>query len=211
MGASVIAIRPAAEGESDAVADLVFGEPDQETRRITSALYGVRDSEALRPMFRAVWRAGENWRQTFVSVIDTEIVGIVQCGRSAMRITPVIALNAVRALGLRALSAPKAMRLGRPGRADEAVGCAGGLRAPRAAGTSWNGHRSDPARIRRRPRRAAGPPLAWHWHTYTTNPARRLYERCAYVAHETVTDPEFERRTGMDGNVLYVKELIRSG
>ena len=44
-------------------------------------------------------------------------------------------------------------------------------------------------------------------HTFTTNPARRLYERNGYRAVAEVTDPDFERRTGVAGNVLYVKDL----
>ena len=44
-------------------------------------------------------------------------------------------------------------------------------------------------------------------HTLTTNPAQRLYERNGFRVVETATNAEFERLTGVAGNVLMVKEL----
>lgn len=44
-------------------------------------------------------------------------------------------------------------------------------------------------------------------HTRTDNPARRLYERFGFEEAGEATDPEFERLTGVRGNVLYVKQL----
>jgi ribosomal protein S18 acetylase RimI-like enzyme len=43
--------------------------------------------------------------------------------------------------------------------------------------------------------------------TGTTNPARRLYQRCGYRVVETKTDAEYERLTGSPGRVKMMKEL----
>ena len=44
-------------------------------------------------------------------------------------------------------------------------------------------------------------------HVLTTNPARRAYRRAGFEGVLTLTDPEFLRITGADGNVLMVKRL----
>lgn len=43
--------------------------------------------------------------------------------------------------------------------------------------------------------------------TLTTNPAQRAYRRAGFEIVMTLTDPEFRRITGADGNVLMVKRL----
>ena len=44
-------------------------------------------------------------------------------------------------------------------------------------------------------------------HTLASNPARRLYERHGYAIAMTTTDAQFEKLTGVSGNILYVKDL----
>jgi GNAT superfamily N-acetyltransferase len=130
----------------------------------------------------------------------------VQLGESATRVTPGVAAAALRAIGVRALLARKALRL-----------------AARVAPTYPDGAfivselHVDPAyrgqgvgagllafaeteAVRTGCRQIA-------LHTFTTNPARSLYERSGYRAVGDVTDAAFERRTGVAGNVLYVKDL----
>jgi ribosomal protein S18 acetylase RimI-like enzyme len=43
--------------------------------------------------------------------------------------------------------------------------------------------------------------------TTTSNPARRLYERCGYTVIATRTDPDYRALTGVDGRVLMLKQL----
>ena len=201
-----LVIRPATEDESDVIADLVFGEPGQETRRVAAALYGVNDPARLRPLFRALWRAGQNWKHTFVGVADGAIVDIVQCGSSAMRVTPSVAVIALRALGLRVLAAPKAMRLHdrvSPTKPPDAMVISELHVLSTARGKGIGGRLlafAEHEAARRGLTRVA-------LHTYVTNPARHLYERNGYVAETVATDAAFERRTGVPGNVLFVKDL----
>lgn len=54
--------------------------------------------------------------------------------------------------------------------------------------------------------RAAGA-LVMSLTTTTNNPARRLYERCAFVVTATRTDPEYRALTGVDGRILMLKKL----
>jgi GNAT superfamily N-acetyltransferase len=227
-------IRPARGAESDRIAEIVFGEPEQVTRRVAAALYRVDDAEVLRPLFRAVWAGGENWRRTHVGVVvqasesdgvalgvspgtagvetvslDGErIAGIVQLGQSSVRVTVSVSVAAARALGVRALVAPRALRLAArvaPTYPAEALivselhvapefrgeGIAGRLLAFAEAEAVRTGHKQVAL------------------HTFTTNPARSLYERSGYRAVREVTDVAFERRTGVAGNVLYVKDLTQ--
>ena len=44
-------------------------------------------------------------------------------------------------------------------------------------------------------------------HTLTTNPAQRLYRRSGFEEAARRIDPEFERITGAEGNVLMIKRL----
>jgi GNAT superfamily N-acetyltransferase len=227
-----LVIRPAGEDESDVVAEIVFGEPGQVTRQVAAALYGVDDPEVLRPLFRAVWAAGENWRQTHVGVVShlsdadptaadpprgapsptigsidlDRVAGIVQLGESGTRITAGVAVAALRALGIRALAAPRALRLAARVAPTKP---AGALIVSELHVAVWSRGRGVGARLlafaEAEATRTGHDQVALH--TFTTNPARRLYERCGYRVVAEVTDPAFERRTGVAGNVLYVKDL----
>ena len=43
--------------------------------------------------------------------------------------------------------------------------------------------------------------------TTTVNPARRLYERHGFRVAQTLTDPGYERVTGISGRHLMLKDL----
>jgi ribosomal protein S18 acetylase RimI-like enzyme len=198
--------RRATAEDSDLVADLVFGEAGGEGRRVAAAVLGVEDSERLRPLFRQVWRAAENWRQCELLIVEGKPAGVLQTGPSSMKITPGVVLAAVRALGLLALRMP-----GRLGIMDRVA-----PKKPEGAFIISEIHVLDEYRgrglgarmmARAEEQARAGGFAVMALHTRTNNPARRLYERCGYEAAGEATDAEFERLTGVPGNVLYVKRL----
>jgi len=201
-----ITFRKATAADSDLVADLVFGETGGEGRRVAAAVFGIGNSERLRPLFRRVWRAAENWRQSELLFVDGEPAGILQTGSSSMKITPGVILAAVRALGLRALRMPG--RLGimdrvAPKKPDGAFIISEIHVAEEHRGRGLGATIMERAEEQAR----AGGHTLMALHTRTDNPARRLYERCGFEEAGEATDPEFERLTGVRGNILYVKRL----
>ena len=46
-----------------------------------------------------LWQAGGNWRQSELAIVDDEPAGVLQTGRSSVRITPAIIFAALRTLG----------------------------------------------------------------------------------------------------------------
>lgn len=199
--------RPATDAESDLVADLVFGSVDQVGRQVAVAVYGVRDGERLRPLFRQAWRDGENWRQTTLAIDHTgAVVGLVQTGRSATRITARVVFAAVRALGWRAMRLPHRLRIFdsvSPGKPDGAFVVSELHVQPELRGRGIGREILDHAETIARDGGYEQVALD----TYTTNPARRLYERAGYIAVRETYDPRFERLCGVRGRVLYLKQL----
>lgn len=196
--------RQATATDSDLVADLVFG--DGEGRRVSAAVFGISNSERLRPLFRRAWRDAENWRQSELLLVDGQPAGVLQCGSSSMKITPGLVLAAVRALGIRTLRMPARLRIMdrvAPKKPDGAFVISEihvvKEHRGRGLGTLMMARAEEQAR--------AGGYSVMALHTRTNNPARSLYERCGYEAAGEATDPEFERLTGVAGNVLYVKRL----
>jgi ribosomal protein S18 acetylase RimI-like enzyme len=204
---SDLSFRRALEAESDLVADLVFGSEDDVGRQIAIAIYGVRDGERLRPLFRRAWRDAANWRHTTLAIDHTgEVVGLVQTGRSSLRITPRLVVAACRALRWRALRLPWRLRVFdavSPGKPDDAFVVSELHVHPEHRG----------AGIGSRLLRHAEELARTHGHlqialdTYTTNPARRLYERSGYETVAGTFDARFERLCGTRGRVLYVKQI----
>ena len=204
-----LTFRTATAEDSDLLADLVVGPPGGEGRRVTAAVFGINNSERLRPLFRRSWRDAENWRQCEVLLADGEPAGAFQSGPSPMKITLGLVLVAIRVLGLRAPRMPARLRIldsVTPRKPDGAyiiseIQVAKEYR-DRGLGTKMMARAEEQAR--------AGGYAVMALHTRTNNPARRLYERCGYEAAGEATDSEFERLTGVAGNVLYVKRLGES-
>lgn len=198
--------RPVREEERHLLADLVFGVPEQLGRTVSAAVLGIRDSERLRPLFRALWAAGENWRRTTFAVDGGEVVGLAQLGSSHAPITPRVVLAAARVFGPRVVVLPRRMkileRVAVPKPADALLLSELHVAAARR-GTGVGSQLLEFV-----DRTAAQQGVATiALQTYTTNPARRLYERHGYEVFAEVTDPEFERLTGIAGNVGYLKRL----
>ncbi len=201
-----ITFRKATAADSDLVADLVFGETGGEGRRVAAAVFGINDSERLRPLFRRVWRAAENWRQSELLFVEGGPAGVLQTGSSSMKITPGVILAAVRALGLRALRMPG--RLGIMDRVAPKKPDGAFIISEIHVDEEHRGHGLGAKLMERAEEQArAGDFTVMALHTRTDNPARRLYERCGFEEAGEATDPEFERLTGVRGNVLYVKRL----
>lgn len=202
-----ITFRRATAEDSDLLADLVLGEPEQETTKVGIALFGMRDFDEARRVFRMLWRAGENWRQSELAIVEGRPAGVLQPGRSSVRITPAIIFAALLVPGpatlLRMPSRMRTQRRVSPEKPEGAYVISEIHVAPefrgRRIGEAMMAHAEEDAR------RHAFPMMALH--TLTTNPARSFYERLGFAVAGEATDPEFERLTGVAGNVLYVKRL----
>ncbi len=201
-----ITFHKATAADSDLVADLVFGEANGEGRRVAAAVFGISDSERLRPLFRRVWRAAENWRQCELLFVEGKPAGVLQTGSSSMKITPGVVFAAIRALGPLALRMPG--RLGIMNRVAP--------KKPNGAFIISEIHVDEEYRGRglgarmmalaEEQARAGGYRLM-ALHTRTNNPARSFYERLGFTVAAEAHDAGFEHLTGVKGNVLYLKQL----
>jgi GNAT superfamily N-acetyltransferase len=203
---SGLSFRPATAADSDLLADLVFGEEGSEGRRVSAAVMRLGDIERFRPLFRALWRAAGNWRASELALVDGEPVGILMTNAPRMRITPGVVWTALRTLGLRALGLQGRLRIFErvtPKKPEGSFVIAEmdvlAAHRGKGIGTAMLARAEEQAR-------AQGYRLM-SLQTRTTNPARRLYERCGFEAAGEALDAEFERLTGVAGNVLYVKRL----
>jgi ribosomal protein S18 acetylase RimI-like enzyme len=201
-----VSYRRATEADSGLISDMIFGEPGSEGQRVSAAVLGIEDIARLRPLFRAMWRAAGNWRQSEIALVDGRPVGVLQTGASSSKITPGVVITAVRVLGLRAIAT--ARRLSVFDRVSPKKPEGAFIISEIHVDEAYRGHGLGAQMMARAEEQArAGGYKVMALHTRTTNPARRLYERCGYVAAGEATDPEFERLTGVAGNVLYVKRL----
>ncbi len=157
-----------------------------------------------------MWRAGGNWQSTELALVDETRVGLVQWGRSSMKITPGIVFAALRVLGLHALLLPARLRIDSrvsPGKPPGAFIVSELHVVPEHRGQGVGEALLGWAEARARTLGCSQIAL----HTLTTNPAGALYERCGYQAVMEATDDHFERLTGARGNVLFVKDLAADG
>lgn len=204
-----LSFRSATDDESDFLADTILGDSDQETTRVALALYGIDDFERLRPLFRTLQRSAQNWRHTDVAVADGRPVGLVQTGEAHTKVTPRIVMEVTRALGARVLRVPLRLRIEQrvaPAKPADAFVISQIFVVPEfrdcGIGAALLGHAERCARQQGYNRCAL--------HTLISNPARRLYERHGYVPVQTTADPQFEKLTGVTGNILYIKTLTAS-
>jgi ribosomal protein S18 acetylase RimI-like enzyme len=203
-----IRFKPATETESDLLADMVFGTDEQVSAQLAAAVFGARDHEQLRPLFRQVWRSGQHWRSTWVAVDrQGDVVGLVKVGSSALKLDRSLVTVAVRSMRWRAVRLPWRLQLG--ARVTPAKPAGSFVIDELHVLPSTRG-------------RGVGARLLAHavmlateagrstisLDTYTTNPARRQYERAGFNAVAETHDATFERLTGIAGRVLYVKSLV---
>ncbi len=204
-----LSFRAAVVEESDLLADIVLGDANQETTRVGMALYGIDSPDRIRALFRVLWRVAENWRHTELVIADGRPVGLIQAGSSgssSVKITPGVVLAVVRTLGVGVRRVPSRLRIQRRVAPAKPLGSfviteihvVPEFRGM-GIGDALLDHAEDEARR-----------LGYRYcalHTLASNPARRFYDRRGYLNVMTTTDAEFEKLTGVSGNVLYVKDL----
>jgi ribosomal protein S18 acetylase RimI-like enzyme len=201
-----VTFRKATVDDSDNLADIVFGEEGAEGRRVTAAVLQLEDIERVRPLFRALWRAAENWRHCEVAMLDGQPVGVLMTNSPPEKINADVVFAAVRTFGLGTLTMVRRMRIFRrvsPKKPE------GSLVISELSVLSEHRNKGIGQAMMQRAEelaRAEGYKLI-SLQTRTTNPARRLYERFGYEVAGEALDAEFERLTGVAGNVLYVKRL----
>lgn len=200
-----LTFRPATAADSDFIADTILG-ANQESTRAALAVFGVVPPDRLRRLFRDTRRRIETWRHTEIVMAGDRPIGVLQVGEVPTRITAGLVLSAIRAAGIHVGQLVARLRIAErvsPTKPPDALVIAeihvlAEFRG-RGVGSALLG------RAETRAREQGASCLALH--TLVTNPARRLYERLGYVASGEATDPDFERLTGVRGNVLYVKDL----
>jgi ribosomal protein S18 acetylase RimI-like enzyme len=202
-----LTFRRATAADTDRIAEIIHGEPAQETVRMCG---GVERARAMGYELVRMPGSAQGWDRSVVGELGGEVVVVLQAGQriGGIRATPKLALKAIRILGL----------LG-------AIGLLPKIRAQsrvNAEGPSDAYYISElHVHPQHRNRRIGSAALdcaeedarrLGHRHmsltTTTTNPARRLYERHGFRIVETRTDPAFERYTGIAGRHLLVKDLV---
>jgi len=205
-----LTFRPARPDESDLLADLVLGDAEQESTRVAMRQYALTDLETVRKLVRVAWRGGGNWRTSVLALHEGEVVGVLQTGHSSFGVSRELIITVLRTLGVRrALGLPGRMRLRAavsPARRPGSFYVSELHVAPGMRGRGF-GHEML-VEAERMARQAGYRSMALH--TYTTNPAQRLYTRFGFVIIERRTSEAFERLTGAAGQVLMVKELESS-
>ena len=205
-----LSFRPATGADSDLLADVVFGEPGQETTRVAMRLYGLTDAEKARELFRLLWGAAESWKLSELVLFDGEVAGVLATGgssSSSTRVTPGFVVAAVRNFGpftlLRMSGRLRIQRRVTPEKPDGAC-----VISEIHVKPEFRGQGLGQAMLAHAEERALAQGFGlMALHTLTTNPARTLYERFGFEIVAERTDAEFERLTGASGNVLFVKRI----
>jgi ribosomal protein S18 acetylase RimI-like enzyme len=205
MGAEQLAFREATAADADCVADLIAGDPSQESIGLCG------DRERARTFGIALARSSvlEGGVRTLVGELEGRAVAILQLteGIGDVRIRPAQAMIALRVFGplglLRGVSRARARA-----RVD--------VRPPAGAlhiselhvASEMRGRGIGGATLRHAEEQAhARGCHLLSLTTTTSNPARRLYERSGFRVVATRTDPVYRRLTGIDGRHLMVKRL----
>lgn len=202
-----LTIRPATEADVERIAEVVQGDPGQETIGI------VGNKRAARRFGMAIARVSfgkrGGWRQTTVAEVEGRIVGVVEAGKREWDVPiglPEV-LAALRSLGplgvLRMLPRLRASDRIRAPSPPDAYHIAELDVDPAWRGKGIGGLLLDHAETAARD----GGYTQMSLSTTTVNPARRLYERHGFVVAETRTDPDYERWTGIEGRHLMLKDL----
>ena len=202
-----LTFRPAAHAESDTLADIVIGSAEQESTRVAMRLYGLQQLGVARSVFRASWRAGNNWRESTVALYDGQIVGVLQTGKSSVRVTLGLAIVVLARMGpILALRLPHRLRVHARVVPENPAGAYVIFEFHVAPAYRGRGFGAEILAYAERDARERGfGEMALH--VLTTNPARRAYRRAGFEDVLTLTDREFLRLTGADGNVLMAKRL----
>jgi ribosomal protein S18 acetylase RimI-like enzyme len=200
-----ISLRAAVLDDVPALLAVLGDEPSDE--QLGMANGDARRARAFRALLNQRLTAPQALVRTTVAVSNGSVSGLLQTGAElGEQITLALVANVIRIFGVHVLS------FARRDRARAKVH----IPAPAGAFHIAEVHvRSDLRNggIGRtlmmeaeRAARAAGASVM-SLTTTTSNPARRLYERCGFEVVETRTDQEYERYTGVAGRVLMLKRL----
>lgn len=201
-----LTVRAATEGDTPRIAEILAGEPGQEATAICG---GAGPASRFGMGFARLRNSPQSWQNTTVAERDGRVVGIIQAGNQteALRVTAAVAFLAVRSFGplrlpgvLRRLRARARVQTHPPERSYHVSELDVD---PAFRNRGIGGALLDWAEARAR----AGGYQIMSLSTTTVNPARRLYERHGFRVTETLTDPEYQRITGIAGRHLMVKEL----
>jgi ribosomal protein S18 acetylase RimI-like enzyme len=200
-----LTLRRATAADNDRIAEIIAGDPAQETMGI------VQDEAQARAFgmgLALLPNSPQGWQHSLVGEIDGEVIAVLQSGIDAIDfgLTPGLLWLALSAFGGRFFTV-----LGRY-RARQRVDI------PHPKGSYYISELHVDPRLRNRgiggaalrhaedeARRLGATVMSLN--TTTINPARRLYERHGFRVVETRTDSQYEQYTGIAGRLLMVKEL----
>jgi ribosomal protein S18 acetylase RimI-like enzyme len=198
--------RKATPDDTERIAEIIHGEPGQETVRMCGS---VERARAMGYELVRIPGSAQGWDRSAVGDLDGEVVVVLQAGHQVggIRVTPKLALKAIRILGpldaIRLLPRIRAQsRVNAKGRADAYYITELHVH-PHHRNRGIGGAALDYAEAEARQRGHARMALS----VTMVNPARHLYERHGFRVVETRTDPAYERYTGIPGRHLMVKEL----
>ncbi len=199
-------IRRATPGDTNRIAEIVAGDPGQETIGLAG------DAGRAREFGMALVRLPNSpmgWRRTVVAEREGRVIGILQAGGDApdFRSGPRFIYTAIHVFGpvgvARLLPRLRAWRRVDPGRPPDSYHISEIDVDPAHRNSGVGGSLLDYAEAEARQNGYARMSLS----TTTINPARRLYERHGFRVVETKTDAAYERYTGIQGRHLMVKAL----
>ncbi len=201
-----LSIRAATAADTRCIAEILAGDPGPEATAICGAAGPAR---RFGMGFVRLPHSPQGWPHTTVAELDGRVIGIIQAGQltQGLRVTPRVALLAVRVLG--PLRLPGVLRRFRARARVQTHAPAGSYYIseldvdPAFRNRGIGGAMLDWAEAQAR----AGGYTVMSLSTTTVNPARRLYERHGFRVAQTLTDPEYERVTGIAGRHLMQKDL----
>jgi ribosomal protein S18 acetylase RimI-like enzyme len=200
-----LSIRRATPDDTERIAEIIHGVPGQEATAIAGC------EEAAREFGMAMVRtpgSGFGWENSVVAQAGGWVIGVLQPGTGGdFKITPSLALLALRILGVSVIAALPRLRarmrvdVEHPEDAYQIAELhVDSSFRNRGIGGALLGYAEKDAR--------AGGFANMSLSTTTINPARHLYERHGFRVIETRTDAAYERYTGIAGRHLMVKELV---
>lgn len=206
---TAIELRAATIDDVPSLLDVLGSDPSEE--QLAMAGGHVARARAFRSLMNMILTDSAALAHTTVAVRDGRVVGLLQTGNEiGDQVTLGLVINVVRVFGFGVLAFARRDRLRAkvhiappPGafhiaevhvhRDCRSLGIGGVLMAEveRAA-------RAAHARV-------------MSLTTTTSNPARRLYERCGFAVTATRTDRNYRALTGVDGRILMLKQLDATG
>jgi ribosomal protein S18 acetylase RimI-like enzyme len=201
-----LTFRRATPADTDRIAEIIHGDPGQETVRMCGS---VERARAMGYELVRIPGSAQGWDRSVVGELDSEVVVVLQAGQQigGISVTPTLALQAIRILG-----PLDAIRLLPKIGAQSRVNAKGPADAyyitelhvhPQHRNRGIGRAALDYAEAEARQRGHSQMTLL----VTTVNPARRLYERHGFRVVETRTDPAYERYTGIPGRHLMAKDL----